>query len=410
MASEEDPLTEQGGRAGSVASPASSARRRPKALRLITRLNVGGPARHALLLTRGLRPHFDTVLAAGVPAPDEGELSDPDVDVEYVPLVRDAHPVADARSLHAVRRLLVRDRPLILDTHMAKAGSIGRLAALTVRPRPITIHTFHGHVLRGYFGPRAVQAIVTTERWLARQTDVLVAVSEEVRDEVLALGIGRRDQFEVIPLGFDLTPLLAVEGPSGALRGRIGVPADVPLIGVIGRLVPIKDHAMLLRAFARVDGPPPLVPPHLVILGDGELRTELEGAVRAMGLAARVHFTGWWKDMATALADLDVVALSSQNEGTPVALIEAAAAGKAVVATAVGGVGSVVADGVTGHLVPAGDDGTMARRIEELLADADARQRMGDAGRERVRARYGEERMLADVRTLYESLAARPRR
>jgi len=367
-------------------------------VRLVTRLNVGGPARHALLLTRGLAEDYPTLLAAGHPGPREGELSDPAVFVRRVPLVREVKPPADARAFAAVRALLSETRPRLVHTHMAKAGAVGRLAAHTLRPRPVTVHTFHGHVLEGYFGKAVQRAFLTAERRLARRTDRLVAVSPEIRDELLDLGIGAPSQIDVVPVGLDLAPFLAVDGPTGELRRRIGVPATAPLVGILGRLVPIKDVSTMLAAAQR------LVGVHLAVVGDGELRHDLEAEAGRLGVADRVHFTGWWRDVPEALADLDVVALSSRNEGTPVSLIEALAAGRPVVGTAVGGVPFVVEDGKSGYLVPAADAGAMADRLRMLLADAGLRARMGEHGRQRVRDRFGSERLVNDVRALYGEL------
>ena len=377
-----------------------------RVLRLITRLNVGGPARQALLLSRALAPEYETTLAAGRPGAEEGELNHPAVPVVHVPLVRQIHPPSDGRALLAVRRMLASQRPAVLHTHMAKAGTVGRLAAMRSSFRPRTVHTFHGHVLDGYFGARVARAFTETERSLARRTDVLVAVSNEIRDQLLDLRIGRPSQYRVIPLGLDLDPFLDVKQPSGQVRGRLGLGRDTPLVGIVGRLVPIKDHLTLLAAMKELPGV------HLAVIGDGELRAPLEAASRDMGLADRVHFTGWWMDMASAISDLDVVVLTSRNEGTPVALIEAAAAGIPVVATDVGGVGAVVEHGVTGLLAPPADAPTVAAHIALLLVDPGARLRMGKAGRERVRDRFGQRRLLDDVRALYaELLSSRaPRR
>lgn len=367
-------------------------------VRLVTRLNIGGPARHALLLSRGLADEFPTLLAVGRPPPAEGEMTDPEVALVRVPLVRPVRPATDARALHTARRLLAEHRPRILHTHMAKAGLVGRTAALTLRERPRTVHTFHGHVLSGYFPGPVERGFVALERQLAMRTDVLVAVSEQVRDELLELRIGRPAQYRVIPVGLDLSAHLAVEGPSGALRSRLGVPAGVPLVGVIGRLVPIKDHPTLFEAVRRTPGA------HLAVVGDGERRRELEELARTLGTADRVHFAGWWSDVPAALADLDVVALSSRNEGTPVALVEALAAGRPVVATDVGGVRSVVRDGVSGILVPPDDPSRLAAALGTLVRDPELRSRMGAAGRADVPARFGQERLLADMRSLYREL------
>jgi len=376
--------------------------RRRHVLRLITRLNVGGPARQALLLTRRLDDDFPTVLAAGQCAAGEVELSDPAVTVRRVPLVRPVRPETDARALQVVRRLLVESRASVVHTHMAKAGAIGRLAATTVWPRPRTVHTFHGHVLDGYFRPAVESAFTTVERRLARQTDALVAVSPEIREALLDLGIGTESQIHVIPLGFDLSSFLAVERPAGTLRAHLGLAADVPLVGVLGRLVPIKDNETLLAAVARLPGV------HLAVVGDGELRGALSSTAARLGIAGRVHFTGWWPDVAAAMSDVDVVALTSRNEGTPVSLIEASASARPVVATRVGGVADVVKDGVTGFLAHPGDADEVAGLLRRLLDDPDARRRLGEAGRQEVRHRFSQERLLKDIRELYAELCSRP--
>ena len=374
-------------------------RRRPGVVRLITRLNVGGPARQALLLTRELQDTFPTVLAAGRPSASEGEMSDPDVAVRHVPLVRPMHPQSDMQALWAVRRLLLETRPAIVHTHMAKAGAVGRAAARSITARPRTVHTFHGHVLDGYFSASVQRVFVELERRLAGQTDVLVAVSDEIRDALVDLRIGRPEQYRVIPLGFDLSSFTAVDEPTGVLRKSLGLGLDVPLVGVIGRLVPIKDLGTAIAVVARLPGV------HLAFVGDGECRAELEAQVRQLGVADRVHFTGWWPDIAGALSDVDVVALTSRNEGTPVSLIEAAAAGRAAVATRVGGVPLVVEDGVTGLLAGAGDDEGLATLIAKLLAEPGTRRAMGQAGRRRALGRFGKERLLADVTALYSELS-----
>jgi glycosyltransferase involved in cell wall biosynthesis len=383
--------------------PDSAAAARTTVLRLITRMNIGGPARQAILLTKGLAADFPTLLVAGRPAKAEGELTDPDVPVRHVPLVRPVRPGTDLRCLLVVRRLMHESGARLVHTHMAKAGTIGRLAALTSgrsRP-PRLVHTFHGHVLQGYFAGPQQRAFVQFERVLAKHTDVLIAVSPEVRDELLDLGIGKPAQYRVVPLGFDLAPLLAVGtpgGPGGRLRTALGLAENVPLAGTVGRLVPVKDHATLFSAVASVPGL------HLAVLGDGELRSTLEALASELGISDRTHFAGWWTDVPSALADLDVVVLSSRNEGTPVALIEALAAGRPVVATDVGGVRHVVQDGETGWLCGPADAVGLARLLRQVISEPEIAADMAEAGRLRVAARFGYERLLAEHRSLYEEL------
>lgn len=369
-------------------------------MRLVTRLNIGGPAHHCLVLTRGLADEFPTTLAAGRPTTQEGELTDPSVPLRRLPLVRPLHPPSDLRALAATRRLLREVRPAIVHTHMAKAGTVGRAAAASMRPRPATIHTFHGHVLDGYFRAGVQRAFHQTERLLAKVTDVLIAVSPQVRDDLLLLGIGTPERWRVVPLGLELGSFAAVRGPTGQLRQRLGVGPQVPLVGALGRLVAIKDLGTLVRAVAR------LPDTHLALIGDGDERPALEQLVASLGLEDRVHLPGWADDVPAWMADLDVVALSSRNEGTPVALIEALAAGRPVVATAVGGVPFVVHDGRNGWLVPPEDPAALAEVIEACLADPAEAARRAAAGRTEVLERFAAERLVADVRALYREVTA----
>lgn len=367
-------------------------------VRVLTRLNIGGPARQALLLGRELAAEFPTLTVSGRPRNDEGELFDRSLPHTNVPMVRPIRPLSDLRALAAMRRVLRTHQPAILHTHMAKAGFVGRLAAVSLPDRPKLVHTYHGHVLSGYFRAPAQRGFLELERRLARRTDTLLAVSSQVRDELLDLGVGRPDQYRVIPVGLDLSRHLRVAGPDGRLRAQLGLASAVPLVGVLGRLVPIKDHLTLFRAVAE------LPCAHLVVLGDGELRAALEAAVREIGIAGRVSFTGWWADTAAAISDLDVIALSSRNEGTPTALIEALAAGRPVVATDVGGVRSVVVDGKSGFVVPPADPVALGSALARLLADPELRRRMGTAGRADVATRFGSRPLVDAHRDLYREL------
>jgi len=378
-------------------------------LHLLTRLNVGGPAALVASLVRGLAPEFDVHVAAGRPPDDEGRADLAGIETKEVPLVRAFRPVQDARAFCSARGLIATPQPPpdILHTHMAKAGALGRLAALSIRPRPVLVHTYHGHVLSGYFPSWQERAFLEAERTLARCTDALVAVSGRIRDELVDLGVGKAERWHVIVPGIELSSFLAVPPPEvpraepGPLRCLVGLDAKVPLVGVVGRLAPVKDHATLLRAFVEVNGA------HLVLVGDGELRSALEADARRLGLADRVHFAGWVSDVPAVLADLDVVALSSRNEGTPLALMEAAAAARPVVATAVGGVPDVVEDGRTGLLVPPGSPHLLAGALRLILNQPERQVELGNAARARARQRFGAERMVAETAALYRALLSR---
>jgi glycosyltransferase involved in cell wall biosynthesis len=368
----------------------------------MTRLNIGGPARQALLLTRALSDDFPTVLAAGRPVPSEGELTDPAVAVRRVPLTRPVRPLSDLAALFAVRKLLRSTGARLIHTHMAKAGAVGRLAASVGPDRPRTVHTFHGHVLDGYFSAPMQRTFLEVERRLAKHTDLLLAVSPEIRDSLLGLGIGRPNQIHVLPVGLDLSPYLEVESGAGAFRAEVGLDLDTPLIGSVGRLVPIKDHSTLLRAMELLPGV------HLAVIGDGEIRSRVEAETEARGLTDRVHLVGWRRDLPVVLADLDAVVLTSLNEGTPTALIESLAAARPVVATDVGGVRHVVEHGRTGLLSPGRDERSIADQIATILSNPMLADRMARAGRADVARRFGEERLVNEIRDIYRDLVPTP--
>jgi glycosyltransferase involved in cell wall biosynthesis len=382
-------------------------------LRVISRLNVGGPALHTTLLTRRLDPgRYETHLVTGREAPDEGSYLDlhrlsPERVTRLPALGREVRLSRDVAALRQLVRLMARARPHIVHTHTAKAGALGRVAALVTRV-PVVVHTYHGHVFQGYFGPAWTRVLLAIERALARRTDCLIAVSPAVRRELLALGVGTPERFRVVPLGLDLDPFARADALRGKLRAELGIPAEAPLVGIVARLVPIKAHEVFLRAAALVRARLPEA--RFLLVGDGEGRAGLERLAGALGLTDRVRFLGWRRDLDRIYADLDVVVLTSRNEGSPVALIEAMAAGRAVVATAVGGVRDFVADGVTGCVVRPGDPGAVAAGIADLLDHAERRHDLGKAGREHVLPRFGAERLLADIDRLYtELLRARGR-
>jgi glycosyltransferase involved in cell wall biosynthesis len=266
------------------------------------------------------------------------------------------------------------------------------------------VHTYHGHVLDGYFSPAATRAIVGAERALARGTDAIVAISDRIRRELLETHrIGRASQYHVVPLGFDLRPFAAVDARARAeARAALELSPSAPVVATVGRLTAIKQHDLFLEMAARVHASRPDAV--FLVVGDGDLRVTLEGRARELGIADRTRFVGWRRDLPTIYAAADVFALTSRNEGTPVALIEAMAAGVPGVATDVGGVPDVIARADLGILVPFGDAAAMAAAVERLLGDPSLRQRMGAAGRDEVLRRYRHERLVDDIVKLYATL------
>ncbi len=380
---------------------------RIRVLRVIARLNVGGPALHAALLTERLDPvRYHTQLVAGRESPGEANyLTLRGRSLENLSILPSLGREIGAQDLIAFARLyrLVRKmRPHIVHTHTAKAGALGRLAA-RLAGVPVVIHTYHGHIFQGYFPSLKTRLFLNTERWLARGTDRLLTVSEAVRQDLLRRGIGSPERLSVVPLGLDLDPLIQCEMVRGQLRAELGV-GDVPLVGIIARLVPIKRHEDFLAAATVVASRIPNC--RFLVVGDGELRGRLEARSRELGLGGRVHFLGWRGDLPRIYADLDLVALSSANEGLPVSLIEAMAAGRPVVATRVGGVPDLVEHGVTGLLVSPEDPAALAEATMALLTDPERRRAMGEAGRKRVHPAFSAERLVEDIDRLYTELLA----
>jgi len=385
-------------------------------LRVIARLNVGGPALHVAYLSAGLTPRgYDTTLVAGTIARGEESMAyvaeKAGVRLVALPsLSREIAPVHDAVAAFRLARLIREVRPTILHTHTAKAGTVGRVAALLAgdaRP-PIVIHTFHGHVLQGYFGPTKSSVFRLLERMLAKVTTVLVAVSPEVRDDLVRLGVAPAEKFVVIRLGIELEQRVATDVPREETRRRLGTPPERFLVGWLGRMTGVKQTQDLLTVLAtlRENG----VDAGLLVVGDGPDRVAFEERAQALGLARHCLFLGYQEEVAPWYSAMDAVALPSGNEGTPVTVIEALAARKPVVAYAVGGVPDVVREGVDGFLVERGDTSAMAERLAQLAADPELGVRLGAAGRDRVLDRYGVGRLLDDVDRLYqETIATRSR-
>lgn len=374
--------------------------------RVIGRLNVGGPALQAIQLTRLLEDRgFQTRLFRGIEGAREGSMDDLAAAVGITPvrigaMRRDVGP-GDAAAIGALVRELRRFRPHVVHTEAAKAGTVGRVAvrlAFPPRRRPVVVHTFHGHSLEGYFSPARARAFLAVERRLARWTDQLVAVSEEVKADLVRLAVAPPAAVRVIELGLDL----AAFDRAGPERERLarerrtawGVPPGARVVTLVARLAPIKRVDRFLRVGARLLAADPEL--QLVVVGDGELA----GALRGSTNDPRLHWAGWERDMPAVCFASDVVVLTSDNEGTPVSLIEASAAGVPVVSTRVGGVATVVDDGRTGLLAGPDDEAGLAARVLEALD----RPELGVAGRRHVRERFDLDRLAGEVAGLYETL------
>ena len=382
-------------------------------LRIIARLNIGGPAIQAITLTERLDSlGYATRLVRGTEDPDEGSMDDLAADLgvspTLIPSMRRDPGLRDVAALWSLMRVTRADRPRIVHTHAAKAGTLGRVAALLALPRgrPVVVHTFHGHSLTGYFSSRTASIYRLIERWLARRTDALVAVSAEVRDDLVRLGVAPRERFTVIPVGLDLQRFLADAERATrrrALRSEWGLDGQDEVITIVSRLVPIKRVDRFLRVAQQLAARPDA---RFVVVGDGELRDELTSSAESRALGDRLVWTGFRCDMPDVCFASDVVVLTSDNEGTPVSLIEAQAAAVPVVGVDVGGVASVVDDGETGLLAAADDERGLAKAVAAILDDKALATRLAQAGRQRATELFTTDRLVEDLDRLYRELLA----
>ncbi|MBA3842316.1 MAG: glycosyltransferase [Actinobacteria bacterium] len=375
-----------------------------KIVHAIARLNVGGAALSLLELAaeQRARGHDVLVIAGRIPSGEasmeylSAELGVPHLHLQS--LQREVSFGSDLAASYALRGLLRQRRPDVLHTHTAKAGATGRLAALSAGrnvPRAV-VHTFHGHVLSGYFSARREFGFRLVERALAYATDAIIAVSDEVRDDLVRLRVAPASKIEVVPYGFDLATRLDVTPETRALRrASLGAAEDDFVIGWAGRLTEIKRPLDLIRTLARVDRA------LLVLAGDGELRRAVESLAEELEVADRVRFLGYVDDMGSLYAAFDSFLLTSGNEGTPVVAIESLGAGVPVVATDAGGTRTVVDDGKTGFVVPIGDVRALSEALAQLRDHPELRTRFGDLGRETMLGRFGVARMVDEIERVY---------
>ncbi len=367
-----------------------------RVLRIIARMNVGGPAWEVSVLTRGLNnSEFTSQLVCGEISEGEADflaLRDPDLEVTRVGSLRRGLSILnDARAFFALVRLIREFKPDVVHTHTAKAGTLGRIAAVLMRV-PVRVHTFHGHVLHGYFSPIVTRAFVGIERVLARFTHGIVSVGSQVRDDLLEVGIGSLEKYTVIAPGVAKGEAVR----SDVAREALGLNPDAPVALFIGRLTNIKRPDRLLEAFELVLKKVPSAV--LLMAGEGELfeRTKALGA----HLGESVRFLGWRSDLAVLFAAADVAVLSSDNEGMPVTLIEASMAGVPCVTTDVGSAREVVLDNETGFVV-ATDSVAIAQALVTLFANEQLRKEMGDAAARHTMANFSSTRLVKDHVDLY---------
>lgn len=391
----------------------------PRVLRILNRLIVGGPVLNATYLTKYLSSDFETLLLVGEKQDHEksADFLIEQLGIEYITIPqmgRSISPFNDFQAYKKLKKIIQEFKPDIVHTHAAKPGALGRLAASECKV-PAIVHTYHGHVFHSYFSSLKSKIFINTERFLARKSSAIIAISEAQKKELVCdFKIAPDEKFRVIPLGLDLDKFQQDrEYKRKGFRTEFNLQDDEIAIGIIGRLVPVKNHQLFLKAIANVlhNSNKKI---KAFIIGDGETRSALEIAAAQEGIpfskpndsnhSAPLVFTSWRTDIDAINAGLDIVVLTSFNEGTPVSLIEAQAANKPIVSTRVGGIGDIVIEGKTALLADVNDTQTFCDHLLHLVNDDELRQKMGINSSQHVMQRYSYQRLMYDMSSLYYEL------
>ncbi len=391
----------------------------PRVLRILNRLIIGGPAINATYLTKYMAPEFETMLVIGGKDDHEQDADHLSMDLGIEPVVvpemkRDISPMNDGYAYRKVKELIEKFRPDIVHTHAAKSGVIGRLAADACKV-PVIVHTFHGHVFHSYFSKMKSNTFIQIERYLAKKSTGIIAISDIQKQELAhQYKICPEDKIQIIPLGLDLDKFQKHQDVKRAeFRKRFQITDDEIAIGIIGRVVPVKNHSMFVRAAKRILAQTNH-PVRFIVIGDGDMRPQLEQEFKDAGIdyayypeeqrAATAICTSWQTDMDVVLAGMDIVALTSHNEGTPVSLIEAQAASRPVVSTNVGGVADVVADNQCGYITEPDNEELFAEAVLRFVENEDKRAYFGSQGRKFVQGKYSYQRLVKDMSDYYYQL------
>jgi glycosyltransferase involved in cell wall biosynthesis len=366
-----------------------------------------------------MAPDFDTLLVVGEKEDHEksAEHLASQLRIKFITIKgmgRSVNPAADYFAYRKLKTLIKSFKPDIVHTHAAKPGALGRLAAASSKV-PVILHTFHGHVFHSYFNSVKTKFFINTERYLAKKSDAIIAISEQQKKELVKdFKIAPEEKFKVVPLGFDLDKFcIGQEEKRKKFRSEFSVNDDEIAIGIIGRLVPVKNHYLFMKAIKYVfDNTSKKV--KAFIIGDGETRSDIESVARETGIlfsteTDREHnhslvFTSWRGDVDIINAGLDIVCLTSFNEGTPVSLIEAQAANKPIVSTKVGGIADIVIEGGTALLADVLDTQLFCEHLLHLVEDDDLRERLGKNSHEHVLNKFSYQRLVSDMSKLYYEL------
>jgi glycosyltransferase involved in cell wall biosynthesis len=379
-----------------------------KIINLLSRMNIGGPSVHTVLLTKYLEnDDYHSVLVSGSLSEGEGDMSYlvDQYNIEHrtiKTLQREISLIDDLKAVIDLYKLFRREKPHIVHTNLAKAGMVGRIAAWLARV-PVILHTYHGHVFSGYFSDTRTRFYILIERIMALLSTKIIAVSEMIKNDICSIyKITSAKKVSVIPLGFELAKMESLDKYRGTYREEFSVPNDAPVIGIVGRLTGIKNHHLfvdianlLVRENKNI---------HFLIVGDGELRREIEIKVETLGLSGNVHFTGWITERSKMYADLDLMLLTSKNEGTPVTVIEAMYYKIAVISSNVGGLSDLVEDGKTGFLVNSLIAEDYVPVILKLLQSLQEKEQIGLNAHKFILDQFNVDRLVTDMTGLYLEL------
>lgn len=383
----------------------------PKVLRIINRFNIGGPTYNATFLTRFISDEFETLLIGGVP--DEGETDSLHILEEYgvQPIIidelqRNPNFQSDRKAYKKIKEIIREFKPDIVHTHAAKAGALGRRAAYKCKV-PVIVHTFHGHVFHSYFGKAKTTLFKKIERNLAKKSTGIIAISEQQKHELSEIhNICSADKIKIIPLGFDLDKFrVNNEENRIAIRAKYTIQPHEVAIAIVGRLAPIKDHDFFLNVIERIMREEKL-PIRVFIVGDGSEAGAIRKRVNAINtnFPELITMTSWITNIGEFNSGMDIIALTSKNEGTPVSLIEAQAGGLPVISTDVGGVKDIVANEKTGFIVPVNDLELYAEKLKKLITDQKLREKMSQNGWDHVREQFHYTRLVKNMEDYYREL------
>ncbi len=391
----------------------------PKVLRIINRFNLGGPTYNAAYLTKYLPKEYETLLIGGDKEESEDSsqhiLDDLNIDPVIIPEMRRAIRFGnDYTAYKKIKQIIEEFKPDIVHTHASKAGTLGRMAAFACNV-PAVVHTFHGHVFHSYFSKAKTTIFKRIEKRLAEKSSAIVAISDIQKRELGEIHkIAPLEKIEVVPLGFDLQRFqVDLDKKRAVFRTEYQIEDDEIAIGIIGRLVPIKNHKLFLQGLKYVlDNTDKKV--RAFIVGDGESRDEIISLAQELGIdfcrsnielrKAPLTFTSWIKNIDVVNAGMDIIALSSLNEGTPVSLIEAQAANNPIISTNVGGIENVVIQNKTGLLSEIEDVESYGKNLLELVEDENKRELMQKEGWNHVKDQFSYTRLVNDIDQLYKKL------